>query len=301
MSLIGRLFRSLILHMMVPAIFLGMGWYAGAKYGAPDILIRAVDGVIARAQAVLSPIIAEGVERSSEIAADVVEQGGEYVVGTVEQTLEELAEPSAPENEDPAQSAEPAQDNEGSEDVAQPNPENAPGAASLNGESNIVLCQMRISNAPRGGQPGDAIGRADETILYKGVSLLLMPATKSCLSSGYGYRNGRLHRGVDYFSDRGGDVLAAGDGVIVEAVMRSDYGNMIVIDHGNSVFTRYAHLARFGQGVREGARVTQGDVLGPIGNTGVSSIVHLHYELLTGDYNTNARSFGLAAVDPFDV
>lgn len=299
MSLIGRLIRSLILHMIVPAIFLGIGWYAGAKYGAPALLIRAVDDVIARAQAVLSPIIAEGVERGGEIAADAVEQGGDYVIGTVEQTLENLAEPSAPEDEDAAQGAQSAQ---ASEDIAQRSPQEAPSTtASVSGEGDIVLCQMRINNAPRGGEPGAAIGRADETVRYKGVSLLLMPATKSCISSGYGYRNGRLHRGVDYFSDRDGDVLAAGDGVIVEAAMRSDYGNMIVIDHGNGVFTRYAHLARFGQGVREGARVKQGDILGPIGNTGASSIVHLHYELLTGDYNTNAKSFGLDALDPFNV
>ena len=77
--------------------------------------------------------------------------------------------------------------------------------------------------------------------------------------------------------------------------------NVIVIDHGAGVYTRYSHLARFGRGVREGANVRQGQVLGPIGKTGASSIVHLHYEVLIGDYNTAAKSFGLEAKDPFKL
>lgn len=299
MHLISRIIRSLLLHLIVPGIFLAGGWYGGAKYGAPDLLIRAVDGVVARGKIILSPLIADGVDRSGELAASAVEQGSEYVVGTVEQVLEDLAE--EPEETTDEAGEESAEGEEGSAGDASAS-ESAGGAvsgATVSNEGDIVICQMRISNAPRGGQPAGSIGRADETTTYKGVNLLLMPATKACLSSGYGSRGGRTHRGVDYYSDQGGDVLAAGDGVIVEAVSRSDYGNMIVIDHGNGVYTRYAHLARFGSGVREGASVSQGQVLGPIGKSGASSIVHLHYEVLTGDFNTQAKSFGLESKDPY--
>ncbi len=324
--MLGKLLRYLILHAIVPALFLGIGWYSGAKYGAPDLLIRAVDGVLARASVILGPIISEGARQGGETLSDAGEAASDYVVGTVEETLRSLAETdtdAASDETDEADADEtdtdeievamatgPAEPAEEQPEEQQAEPATPPAAApagassrvpdsAMNGE--IVLCQMRISNAPRGGDPAEAIGKSDETGALNGVDLMLKPATKSCLSSGYGYRGGKLHKGIDYYSDMGGDALAAGDGVIAEAVTRSDYGNMLVIDHGNGVYTRYAHLARFGPGISEGASVSMGQTLGPIGMTGASSIVHLHYEVLTGDINTNAGSFGLEPVDPFGL
>ncbi len=318
--MLGRLLKYLILHAIVPATFLGIGWYSGAKYGAPDLLIRAIDGLLVRAQSVLGPVLSEGARQGGEKLSEAGAAAGDYVVGTLEEALEDLAETDGAEVEQPESESDDAEtedtrlamaagptepeEEETEETPSTPSPA-APSngsrlpASAMNGE--IVLCKMRISNPPRGGDPEESIGKSNETGNINGVSLMLKPATKSCLSSGYGYRGGKLHKGVDYFSDMGGDVLAAGDGVIAEAVTRSDYGNMLVIDHGNGVYTRYAHLARFGSGVREGANVSQGQVLGPIGMTGASSIVHLHYEVLTGDISTNAGSFGLEPVDPFGL
>lgn len=159
---------------------------------------------------------------------------------------------------------------------------------------------MTVTNRPRSNSDR-VVKRAGATVRYKGVELLLMPATKSCLSSGYGNRNGRLHKGVDYHTQENGNALAAGDGVIIQRVTRRDYGNMIVIDHGNDVYTLYAHLARFGSGVREGASVSQGQVLGPIGTTGASSVIHLHWEVLSGEWNDAAGPFGLNPVNPFSL
>ena len=309
--MLGKLLKYLILHAIIPATFLGIGWYSGAKYGAPDLLIRAIDGVLARVGAVAGPALTEGARQGGEKLSEAGAAAGDYVVGTVEETLRSLAETDAEEagvDDDTtadtddthlamAGPAEPEEEKSAAP-ASVPSSSRMPSSA-MNGE--IVLCNMRISNPPRGGDPEEAIGKSDETGTINGVALMLKPATKSCLSSGYGYRNGRLHKGVDYYSDMGGDALAAGDGVIVERVTRSDYGNMIVIDHGNGVYTRYAHLARFASGVNEGATVTMGQPLGPIGMTGASSIVHLHYEVLTGDFNTNARSFGLDPVDPFGL
>lgn len=316
--MLGKLLKYLILHAIIPATFLGIGWYGGAKYGAPDLLIRAIDGVLARAQSVLGPVLSEGARQGGEKLSEAGVAAGDYVVGTVEETLESLAETDSAESEQLESESDDAEADETRlamatgpaepEEEPEETPTTSPAASSngsrlpasaMNGE--IVLCKMRISNPPRGGDPEESIGKSDETGNINGVSLMLKPATKSCLSSGYGYRNGKLHKGVDYFSDMGGDVLAAGDGVIAEAVTRSDYGNMVVIDHGNGVYTRYAHLARFGSGVREGATVSSGQTLGPIGMTGASSIVHLHYEVLTGDISSNAGSFGLESVDPFGL
>jgi len=139
------------------------------------------------------------------------------------------------------------------------------------------------------------------TVAVNDVSVLVKPATKSCLSSGFGPRGSRFHKGVDYYSATGGEVLAAADGVIVEAEYREDYGYMLLIDHGLGVFTRYAHLAGFAGGIYEGAAVETGQVLGPIGSTGRSEAPHLHYEILVGNINNPRGSFGLQPVDPFNA
>ncbi|MEM8770678.1 MAG: peptidoglycan DD-metalloendopeptidase family protein [Pseudomonadota bacterium] len=327
MNWIGRLFRSAILHLIVPGFFLTAGWYLGAKNGAWPWFEESIDSGLGAARAALVPILGEAAERGKELADDAASDGGrrfseaaaeasDYVVGTLKETIENRsAETGVTDNAsaaagpaDPAEDVAPAP-SEGSEaaplvstepasQASEPRSSALPAAA-MNGE--IIVCLARISNPPRGGDPGEAIGKSYETASVNGVTLMLKPATKSCLSSGFGYRNGRLHKGVDYFTDMGGQALAGGDGVIVEAVTRSDYGNMLVIDHGNGVYTRYAHLARFSAAAKEGASVKRGDVLGPIGMSGASSIVHLHYEVLTGDFDTPAKSFGLEPMDPFGL
>ncbi len=160
----------------------------------------------------------------------------------------------------------------------------------------IYLCPITVLNAP----PADKSGKTalPEFVGANGIALRLMPATNTCLSSGYGRRNGKLHRGIDYYSRAGGDALAAADGVVIEKVVRSDFGNMIVIDHGGGVFTRYAHLEKFASGVVQDSPIAGGAILGPIGATGTASVPHLHFEILTGAYALPAGSFGLSAIDP---
>lgn len=296
MRLISGLLWLLLRRLSLPAVLFLVGWYAGAKYGAPDLLIRAADGVVSRTMAVVGPLIGRG----GEYAAGKAQEGGEYVVGTVEQMLRDFAEEPGDETGEEADADAPADEAEDAETAGEsPVPaETSSRAQVVAGEGDIILCDMRVSNPPGA---SNGVTNKSGAVRIEGVELLLMPATKACLSSGYGYRNGKLHRGVDYYSDTGGDALAAGDGKIVEAVSRSDYGNMIVIDHGDGVYTRYAHLARFGSGVRKSAMVTSGQVLGPIGQTGATGIVHLHYEVLTGDIKTRAGSFGLEPVDPFSL
>lgn len=88
----------------------------------------------------------------------------------------------------------------------------------------------------------------------------------------------RPHRGVDYGAKPGTPVLATAAGLVSEARRRRGYGNTIVIRHGLQYTTLYAHLRGFARGVRRGARVAQGQVIGYVGSTGWSTGPHLHYE-----------------------
>ncbi|WP_321489758.1 M23 family metallopeptidase [uncultured Hyphomonas sp.] len=129
------------------------------------------------------------------------------------------------------------------------------------------------------------------------VRLATAPVGGGCFSSAFGMRNGRLHKGVDYYSDVPVPVYAAAAGRVRTRSYRSDYGNMIVIDHGNGVYTRYAHLESF-DGPDVGDLVGPGARLGIMGNTAGHTIPrHLHYEVLTGTWKPRLGSFALQPVD----
>lgn len=87
----------------------------------------------------------------------------------------------------------------------------------------------------------------------------------------------RHHAGVDLGAPMGAEVAAAGGGVVVEAGARGGYGNMVVIDHGNGLETRYAHLSEVS--VKEGERITGGARVGSVGETGRATGPHLHFEV----------------------
>jgi len=88
----------------------------------------------------------------------------------------------------------------------------------------------------------------------------------------------RAHKGTDYAAKTGTPVQATGDGVIKNALYSSSYGNYIDIMHFNKYMTRYAHLNGFANGIRKGAKVTQGQTIGYVGSTGLATGPHLHYE-----------------------
>jgi murein DD-endopeptidase MepM/ murein hydrolase activator NlpD len=169
-------------------------------------------------------------------------------------------------------------------------------------ETSLSLCPgMTVSNAPA----ADAQRQVRDyhaVVNVQGVAIAVNPTAGACLSSSFGPRGGGRHKGVDYHARDGGPILAAADGVVVEALYRDDYGNMLLIDHGNGVYARYAHLSTFSAGVVEGVNVTAGQQIGLMGNTASYAIpIHLHYEVLTGDYNNPRASFGLTPVSPFTL
>ncbi len=115
--------------------------------------------------------------------------------------------------------------------------------------------------------------------------LIRKPVPNGRITSGFGYRShpilGRriLHTGVDYAAPRGTAILAAGNGVIEKAGRNSGYGNLIVIKHTNGYETYYGHQTGFAKGIRPGVRVRQGQVIGYVGSTGLSTGPHLHFEI----------------------
>ncbi len=164
--------------------------------------------------------------------------------------------------------------------------------------ASLDLCpRMEVSNAPK--NANGVVTAFKPVVLVKNVRIATFPTPGACMSSGFGTRSERLHKGLDYHADIGVPVLAGGDGIILEMKYRDDYGNMILIDHGGGVYTRYAHLASFGKGLMPGVTVKAGEPLGLMGNTASYQIpMHLHYELLVGDYNNPKASFGLEPEDP---
>ena len=107
--------------------------------------------------------------------------------------------------------------------------------------------------------------------------------THGWLSAGYGARadpfNGEpdFHSGLDISADRGRPVYATADGTVESAGRNGDYGNLIVLQHGFGIVTKYGHLSKFA--VARGQRVRRGDLIGHVGATGRATGPHLHYEV----------------------
>jgi murein DD-endopeptidase MepM/ murein hydrolase activator NlpD len=116
------------------------------------------------------------------------------------------------------------------------------------------------------------------------VPELKFPVPSGTLSSGFGYRRGIFHTGLDIKASKGEDVLACADGEIVFAGTRKgyrSYGRTVLIDHGKDIFTLYAHLSRIN--VKAGQKVVRGQKIACVGCTGRATAPHLHLEVRMGD------------------
>ena len=108
----------------------------------------------------------------------------------------------------------------------------------------------------------------------------------------------RAHKGVDYAAPRGTPIKAAGDGRISLAGRHGGYGNAVIIQHGQRYRTLYAHMQGFAKGVRTGSNVKQGQIIGYIGTTGLSTGPHLHYEFQVNGVHVDPLSQKLPMSDP---
>lgn len=108
----------------------------------------------------------------------------------------------------------------------------------------------------------------------------------------------RPHKGVDYAAARGTPVKAAGDGSIIFRGRKGGYGNCVIIQHGGNVTTLYGHLSGFAKSARKGSRVSQGQVIGFVGATGLATAPHLHYEYRLNGVHRNPRTVPLPEAAP---
>jgi len=108
----------------------------------------------------------------------------------------------------------------------------------------------------------------------------------------------RAHKGVDYAAPRGTPIKAAGDGKVLLAGRRGGYGNTVIIQHGNTYQTLYGHMQGFAKGVKTGGTVKQGQIIGYIGTTGLSTGPHLHYEFQVNGVHVDPLGQKLPMADP---
>lgn len=123
--------------------------------------------------------------------------------------------------------------------------------------------------------------------------LMKTPIEGARLSSHYGRRKHpvlgytRMHKGLDFSAPTGTPIMAAGDGIVERASRYGSYGNYVRIRHNSAYKTAYAHMSRYGRGIKSGRRVRQGQIIGYVGATGRVTGRHLHYEVLVNGRQVN--------------
>ena len=110
----------------------------------------------------------------------------------------------------------------------------------------------------------------------------------------------RAHNGVDYAAKRNTPIRSTGDGVIIHQGWKSGYGRTIQIRHGGEITTLYAHLESYNKKLGEGSKVNQGTVIGYVGDSGLATAPHLHYEFKVGDKRTDPLKVRLPDDKPID-
>ncbi|MES1156566.1 MAG: M23 family metallopeptidase [Alphaproteobacteria bacterium] len=299
----------MLIFRIISLIAVGVaGWIIGSVYPAPPELIAKInpEAIEMRARSDLSGldwhrlqglVTREQFDRMSQQAQHLAAQAGALI--TVEHETDQdstetdlAVPPSMPTPAvAPASGATPA--SAGANAVV--------GGRLTAFDSTLALCpRMTITNSPAADATGH-VAHYQPVVDVQGVQLAIDPTHNTCLSSGFGTRSGKLHKGIDFYSATGGPIFAPANGTIVEMKYRDDYGNMLLIDHGHGVYTRYAHLSSFQPGLAVGGQVHTGDQIGLMGNTASYPVpIHLHYELLLGDYNNPKQSFGLTPHSPFE-
>ena len=130
-------------------------------------------------------------------------------------------------------------------------------------------------------------------------SLMKTPINGARLSSAFGMRKHpilgftRLHAGTDFAAPAGTPIMASGSGIITRARWCGGGGNCVKIKHNSTYETVYAHMKSFAKGIREGKRVSQGQIIGYVGSTGLSTGPHLHYEVHVNKKKVNSQKLKL--------
>ena len=130
-------------------------------------------------------------------------------------------------------------------------------------------------------------------------SLMKTPINGARLSSSYGMRKhpilgyNKMHRGTDFAAPSGTPIMASGSGTITRARWCGGGGNCVKIKHNSTYETIYAHMKNFARGIKEGRKVRQGQIIGYVGSTGLSTGPHLHYEVVVNGKKVNSQRLKL--------
>ena len=166
-----------------------------------------------------------------------------------------------------------------------------------------------ISYAPKGmgtidltvNRANNILGQLDKLNIYRIAAEkapFSMPLKGSFrFTSGYGPRWGQMHRGTDFAAKSGTPIYATGDGVVSRAEWGGGYGRVVYIKHAFGIETRYAHMAKIR--VKKGQRVSRGQRIGDMGNSGKSTGTHLHYEVRVNGKDVNPMIYIKAGRDVF--
>ncbi len=130
-------------------------------------------------------------------------------------------------------------------------------------------------------------------------SLMKTPINGARLSSSFGMRKhpilgyNKMHRGTDFAAPSGTPIMASGSGTITRARWCGGGGNCVKIKHNSTYETIYAHMKSFAKGIKEGRKVKQGQIIGYVGSTGLSTGPHLHYEVIVNGKKVNSQKLKL--------
>ena len=168
---------------------------------------------------------------------------------------------------------------------------------------NIIFANLNLQNKDhnlyRFEYEKNKIDYFDENGRSMRKTLMKTPINGARLSSSFGKRKHpilgftKMHTGTDFAAPTGTPILASGDGLVVRAQWCGGGGNCVKIKHNRVYQTVYAHMSKFGRGIKKGARVKQGQIIGYVGSTGLSTGPHLHYEVIENGKKINSQKLKL--------
>ena len=167
---------------------------------------------------------------------------------------------------------------------------------------NIIFANLKLSGINNSLYYFDkkgSEGHYDENGKSVEKALMKTPINGARLSSAFGMRKhpidgfNKMHRGTDFAAPMGTPIMASGSGVITRARWCGGGGNCVKIKHNSTYTTIYAHMKNFARGIKEGARVKQGQIIGYVGSTGKSTGPHLHYEVVENGKKINSQKLKL--------
>ena len=168
---------------------------------------------------------------------------------------------------------------------------------------NIIFANLNLQNEDlklyRHEYEKNKIDYFDENGKSMRKTLMKTPINGARLSSSFGKRKHpilgftKMHTGTDFAAPTGTPILASGDGLVVRAQWCGGGGNCVKIKHNRVYQTVYAHMSKFGKGIKKGAKVKQGQIIGYVGSTGLSTGPHLHYEVIENGKKINSQKLKL--------